>query len=71
MERSAYALCPGLKAKPYDTNLEHHCIGSTADNADVSYCGDFAGLSWDEYGTGQGRNSDLTLLQTTFMIFYR
>jgi len=53
--------------------------GSTADNYQPDllsppdyHCGDFAGFVIDEYaGTGLGWNADLTLLQTTFMIFYR
>ena len=67
-EQSAYALCPGLKAKAGEGNVEHHCLGSTADNVDVNYCGDFASFF---YKDGRLWNTDPTLLETTFMIFYR
>ena len=70
-EQSAYALCPGLKGRPSSGEAEHHCIGSTADNPGASHCGDFASFNYDQYGTGKGWNADLTLLKTTFMIFYR
>ncbi|CAK8694746.1 unnamed protein product [Clavelina lepadiformis] len=69
-ERSAYALCPGTRTVSQGNN-EHHCIGSTADNVDVRYCGDFAGFSYDQYGTGNTWNSDMTLLKSTFFLFYR
>ena len=64
-------MCPGTRGRSDNVNLEHRCIGSTADNADVRYCGDFSAFAWDQYGTGQGYNTDLELLTTTFMIFYR
>jgi len=70
-ERSAYAICPGLRARSSENNVEHHCIGSTANNVDNRYCGDLASFSYNQYGTGLGWNTDLTLLKTTFMIFYR
>ena len=63
-------------AKAGQGNVEHHCLGSTADNIDVDYCGDFAAFSFDQDGgpyNGRyvGWNADPTLIQTTFMIFYR
>ena len=70
-ERSAYALCPGTRGRYYYGDVEHSCIGSTADNLEVRYCGDLSAFAFDQYGTGQEWNTDLKLLKTTFMIFYR
>ena len=63
-------------AKAGEGNVEHHCLGSTADNANVNYCGDFAGFSFDQDGgpidgIAVDWNADPTLIETTFMIFYR
>ncbi|CAK8684364.1 unnamed protein product [Clavelina lepadiformis] len=70
-ERSAFALCPGVKMGPLWGDVEHTCIGSTRDNAAVAYCGDLAGFAYDGYGNGLAYNTDKTLLETTFFIFYR
>ena len=69
MEGNAYALCPGTRGKQNQRqNLEHRCIGSTADNAEEKYCGDFAA-----FFTNANSNYivDDVLLKSTFMIFYR
>ncbi|CAK8679755.1 unnamed protein product [Clavelina lepadiformis] len=70
-ERSAFALCPGVKMGPLWCDVEHSCIGSTRDNADPKYCGDLSGFTFDVYGTGLGYNADKTLVESTFLIFYR
>ena len=70
-KQNAFALYPGLKGRPSFGEAEHHCIGSTGDNPSARHCGDFASFNYDQYVTGQGWNTDLILVKTTFMIFYR
>ncbi|CAK8694402.1 unnamed protein product [Clavelina lepadiformis] len=70
-EGSVFALCPGTRTKPNRGNNEHHCIGSTADHRDVTYCGDFSSFAHQGYGTGTRWDADMVLLKTTYLVFYR
>lgn len=71
-ERSAFALCPGVKIKSGKVNIEHACIGSTSYHIGHTniekYCGDFAAMDWQH---NDGWSASQKLIDSVVMIFYK
>ncbi|XP_053330627.1 intelectin-1-like [Spea bombifrons] len=69
-ERTAQALCPGMKVT--GCNTEHHCIGGTFfPEGNPIQCGDFASYDWNGYGTRIGWSSSKEITESAVLLFYR
>lgn len=75
-EKSAFALCPGVKFTTTRGNVEHACVGGTSfhdGHTNIEkYCGDFAAKDWDDHsGTATQSSASKDIIESVIMIFYR
>ncbi|XP_068103476.1 intelectin-1a-like [Hyperolius riggenbachi] len=70
-ERTAIALCPGLKMTS-GCNTEHYCIGGGYfPEGNPRQCGDFGAYDWDGYGAHTSWSASKALTESAVLIFYK
>ncbi|XP_076814314.1 intelectin-1a-like isoform X2 [Clavelina lepadiformis] len=69
--QAPFAMCMGVRPVEGACNPQHYCVGSAGHHHSKEFCGDFAALDADGYGTGQGNSADKQLTESVYMIFYR
>uniref|UniRef100_A0A1W5BC53 Fibrinogen C-terminal domain-containing protein n=2 Tax=Ciona intestinalis TaxID=7719 RepID=A0A1W5BC53_CIOIN len=71
VHRDAFAFCPGVRNKPTFNHPSQSCIGSAGRTRHNFYCGDFSGFYHNGHAVGTGWSADATLLNSSFLLFYR